>query len=183
MEEDNNEAKSGLSKAQSDHIRGLLRKNEAEILEYFRLYMADAWCRGVDDALEGVPGGDEYASAIAAHAGSLENPFLKIRNMGEQKVYTDSDGSVWIEDPEGTHGWASTEAGGSDVAAHPFRPWPRIGGEYRHGAVLPGGTEVVRYYSTAGDPSHAAYRQGWADAMAHAAVVLPTHYRTPPKRR
>lgn len=38
---------------------------------------SDAWCRGVDDAVDGLPGGDEYATPIATHLNNLTNPFLR----------------------------------------------------------------------------------------------------------
>lgn len=40
-----------------------------------RADLANAWCRGVDDAVDGIPGGDEYASAINAHVNALVNPW------------------------------------------------------------------------------------------------------------
>jgi hypothetical protein len=40
-----------------------------------RSALSNAWCAGVNDALADVPGGDEYASAINAHANALTNPY------------------------------------------------------------------------------------------------------------
>jgi hypothetical protein len=45
-----------------------------------RSALSNAWCAGVDDALADVSGGDEYASAINAHANALTNPYATTKD-------------------------------------------------------------------------------------------------------
>lgn len=40
-----------------------------------RRELMNAWCRGVDDAIDEIPGGDEYATPIATHIDRLKNPY------------------------------------------------------------------------------------------------------------
>lgn len=46
-----------------------------EIERIVRMYRSGAWLEGVDDAVEGIPGGEEYASAINRHVNAIVNPY------------------------------------------------------------------------------------------------------------
>lgn len=65
-----------------------------------------------------------------------------IESKPETPVYTAADGTLWVEDPDGTHGWWSVEPGydGDEVAS--FQPWR--GRDGLHGDRMDGG--VLRYY-------------------------------------
>lgn len=71
-------------------------------------------------AWESYGDGSGAESAILAHyrkakAGSFES-------KPETPVYTAADGALWVEDPDGTHGWCSVDPGGQDYGTA-FLPW------------------------------------------------------------
>lgn len=80
--------------------------------------------------------------AILAHYRSSKT------RSGPQQVFTAADGSQWVEDRAGEHGWWSRDPGGPDSQGAVFMPaqWRskiRIGP--RVGEIGPTG-EVLRYY-------------------------------------
>lgn len=60
-------------------------------------------------------------------------------------VYLDDEGSKWIEDPDGTHGWWSEEPGAYDDYGRTFGPWDRGDTTLAHGRLADDGTQL-RYY-------------------------------------
>lgn len=62
----------------SKYIGSPKRMNAVSTIERIvRKYRSDAWCEGVDDAIEGIPGGEEYSSAINRHVNDIVNPYEK----------------------------------------------------------------------------------------------------------
>jgi hypothetical protein len=53
----------------------VLKNRLLDVEEYVRRRCEDAWIRGVNDAIDGIPGGDEYTSAINAYVNRLQNPY------------------------------------------------------------------------------------------------------------
>lgn len=60
--------------------RALATMHSDAILAHYRKAKEEGWDRGVEDALEDVPGSDEYASSIAIRANRLVNPFVVERS-------------------------------------------------------------------------------------------------------
>lgn len=89
------------------------------------------------------PGCPEPWEAILAHyrkakAGSFES-------KPETPVYTAADGTLWVEDPDGTHGWWSAKPGSVAVGGDAFGPRERGDDSTPHGTWGGNGC-VLRFY-------------------------------------